>query len=67
MERPKISETGPWSVVDWSKDGTPKVGLQSDDFNHDVVLYINGDFWDHEQRLEYAHSLCARMNRMPPA
>jgi hypothetical protein len=61
-----ISETGPWSVsVGKSEAGTMKVCLQSDDFTHDVALYITGDFYDNAQRIEYAHRLADRMNRMP--
>jgi len=62
----EISETGPWSVtVGKSEAGTPKVCLQSDDFHHDVALYITGDFYDIAQRIEYAKRLADRMNRMP--
>lgn len=61
-----ISETGPWSVsVGKSEAGTLKVCLQSDDFHHDVALYITGDFCDNDQRIEYARLLADRMNRMP--
>lgn len=63
----KISEKGPWVVNEWpSRDGHPKkIVLQSDDFTHDVALIIDGDFGDHETKLEYAQQLASRMNRMP--
>ena len=61
-----ISEKGPWSVsMGKSEAGTFKVCLQSDDFHHDVALYITGDFYDNDQRIEYARRLADRMNRMP--
>ena len=56
-----VLDKGPWSVVHWGD----KVGLQSDDFMHDVVLYVTGDFYDIEQQLEYARLLAESMNRMP--
>lgn len=43
-----ISERGPWSVVE---DGE-KVSLLSDDFTHDVMLHISGDFRDFAQRID---------------
>jgi hypothetical protein len=63
------SEKGPWIVNEWSprSEGGPKrVVLQSDDFCHDAALEISGDFFDHDLRLQYAHRLAARMNKMPP-
>ena len=62
-------ENGPWSVEEWSptSEGGPKrVVLMSDDFCHDVALIINGDFYDHGLKLQYARRLAARMNEMPP-
>lgn len=40
-----------------------KVFLQSDDFDHDVRLYVNGDFASMEDRLQYANILAVWMNR----
>lgn len=62
-------ENGPWMVNEWGPkaEGHPKrVVLQSDDFYHDAALEISGDFYDYEQKLQYAHRLVARMNQMPP-
>jgi len=62
------TEKGPWTVDEWSpkSEGGPKrVVLQSDDFHHDAALEITGDFFDHELKLQYAHRLAARMNKMP--
>ena len=57
----EISEKGPWKAVTWNG----KIALMSDDFTHDVVLYITGDFYDDAQKLRYADLLADRMNRMP--
>lgn len=62
-------ENGPWTVEEWSprhKDGPKRVVLMSDDFCHDAALEISGDFYDHEQLLNYAQRLADRMNQMPP-
>ncbi len=53
-----IEENGPWSVGN-NYEGTY---LESDDFTHDVRLYINGDFESHEQRVEYAEEIARRLN-----
>ena len=45
-------DRGPWHVGD---DGSPRtVHVQSDDFSHDVRLYITGDFETPADRLAYA-------------
>ena len=54
-------DLGPWFVNEWSNN---KVVLQSDDFTHDVALIVTGDFESHEQKLQYATKLAARMNQM---
>jgi len=58
----EISERGPWRVIN---QGTPSVAVMSDDFTHDVILKISGDFADQAQRDEYARRLAWRMTRMP--
>lgn len=57
----KISdmEKGPWSV-DYT-EGNPY--LRSDDFDHDVVLFISGDFADHKQKTEYMEKLRDFLNK----
>lgn len=62
-------ENGPWMVDEWNprtEGGHKRVVLQSDDFYHDAALEISGDFYDYEQKLDYARRLCARLNLMPP-
>lgn len=47
----KISdmEKGPWCIR--YEEGNPY--LMSDDFEHDVILSISGDFADFDQKTEY--------------
>ena len=39
-----------------------KVYLETDDFTHDVRLYVNGDFKDKEQEIKYASVLARKLN-----
>lgn len=55
-----VVDRGPWKVVQLD-DG--RLALGSDDFRHDVWLYVNGDFADKQQRLRYAETLVAQLNR----
>lgn len=41
--------------------------LDSDDFEHDVLLEVRGDFASAQQKLEYAQDLAARLNATRPA
>lgn len=58
MNRPE------WNV-ETSKDGT-KFYAASDDFSHDVWLEISGDFWEPEQKREYAQKICDILNAHGP-
>jgi hypothetical protein len=64
-DKEPVSEKGPWSVHTSVREvgdiEVTKVFLFSDE----VTLEISGDFYDLEQRLEYAELLVSRMNRMP--
>jgi hypothetical protein len=51
-------DKGPWSVMEHNG----KVFAESDDFDHDVCLQINGDFADNEERKAYAAWLCGKLN-----
>lgn len=53
-----LADKGPWEagVAD---DG--RVFLQSEDFTHDVRLYIDGDFRDQNQRWAYAQSILSAL------
>jgi hypothetical protein len=58
---PEPHESGPWS---YGRDvGDSRHFLQSDDFTHDVRLYINGDFANAEQCEHYGRALADRMNQ----
>ena len=41
------------------------MNLQSDDFDHDVTLRIDGDFADRAERRAYAEWLCQKLNADP--
>lgn len=56
----KAVDKGTWEVF---KIDEIKLGVISSDFEHDVVLYINGDFSDYNSKLEYAESLAAYLNK----
>ena len=55
----EFRDKGPWQLFE-AEDG--RVGIISDDFTHDVVLYVNGDFADHDDNLAYAMELIEFMN-----
>jgi hypothetical protein len=41
--------------------------VASDDFSHDVRLYVSGDFADGEQRMRYTEEIARRLNAAPSA
>jgi len=51
-------DSGPWSYC--FHNG--KHAAASDDFTHDVVIVINGDFRDDDQKRRYAHALADELN-----
>lgn len=53
-----IEEKGPWAAA----FGNDKAFIESDDFTHDVRLYISGDFESIEHRVEYAEEIAKRLN-----
>lgn len=56
LGRPLVIERGPWEVSD---DGRV---LYSDDFHHDAMLTVGGDFGDDTARKNYAEELARRLN-----
>jgi hypothetical protein len=56
MSHDELHDKGPWIV---EKDGK---SIMSDDFTHDVVLRITGDFYRDEQRKAYAENLAKKLN-----
>lgn len=66
----RLADAGPWVAGRCGPrrgddDADDRVYLQSEDFTHDVRLYVDGDFAGVEDRLAYAEALAARMNGMP--
>lgn len=59
----EIVERGPWTA---RQDG-PKTFVESEDFTHDVRLYVDGDFSSPEQKLAYAEEIARRLNAWGPA
>jgi hypothetical protein len=62
MERPlsrASQDRGPWTA---GQTEERRVYLDSDDFEHDVRLYIDGDFASTEDRLKYAKGLAKQLN-----
>lgn len=55
---PRVSEKGKWSL--YTHEG--KIGVASDDFTHDAILWISGDFADDAQRTRYAKLIAQRLN-----
>jgi hypothetical protein len=58
-------ERGPWEAGE-TKEERSRAFIQSDDFSHDVRLYVDGDFADDEQRLAYAKEIARRLNLFAP-
>lgn len=52
-------DRGPWLVNEWSEH---RVVLQSDDFEHDVALIVDGDFGGYDEKLAYAQRLANWLN-----
>lgn len=55
-------DKGPWSVFRESIKGGRALGVISDDFTHDVVLKVCGDFEDIAQRENYCRLLADKLN-----
>lgn len=56
LGRPFVMEAGPWEA-----DPNGRY-IQSDSFNHDVMLRVDGDFEGDEQRIAYANEMARRLN-----
>lgn len=59
----KILDRGPWGVRTDPASGW--VAVFSDDFTHDVLMKITGDFGSYAERVEYAEALVRRLNQGP--
>lgn len=56
LEAATACDRGPWHA---SENGWM---IASDDFRHDVVLKVTGDFEDDASRIAYARTLADRLN-----
>ena len=57
-----IREEGTWSVEVYPKPNGNDVYIASDDFHHDVMLKVCGDFADIDQKKAYAEEIAKRLN-----
>lgn len=56
-----IIDKGPWRVsFDEDKDD---IDIMSDDFTHDVMFTIDGDFKDLDEKRKYAENIVRRLNK----
>jgi len=58
---PVAWDRGTWTVGETESQEF----IESSDFNHDVRLYLNGDFEDNTQRLNYLKHIADRLNIHP--
>lgn len=56
----RVQEAGPWKVVEHS--GPYDWAIASDDFHHDVVLVVTGDFDGNAGKRSYAEEIARRLN-----
>lgn len=57
-------DRGPWRAVPNASD---MICIESGDFEHDVRLYVDGDFENDQQRFTYAEGIAAKLNAEQPA
>lgn len=58
-KKPRVEE---WDIFFAGKH-RPKVGIISNDFTHDAVLWLNGDFGSLDQEIEYMDKIRRTLNR----
>ncbi len=61
MNKPAVWDRGTWTVGQTESQEF----IESSDFNHDVRLYLKGDFEDDTQRLNYLKHIADRLNTHP--
>ena len=66
MSYAKYRDQDQWRVVTSPPDEGGKTFLESDDFTHDVRLYVNGDFETIAERELYAMALAEILNNAVP-
>ena len=55
-----MKDKGPWEAG--ADKNHERVFVQSEDFTHDVRLYVDGDFRNYEERIEYAREIARALN-----
>ncbi len=55
-----VPDAGPWKF-DFSEKG--ELALYSDDFNHDVMMRVSGDFGDKRNKEIYGEYICEILNK----
>lgn len=60
----EVQERVPWRAGETKERA--QAFIESDDFTHDVRLYVNGDFVDADQRFAYAEEIARRLNSATP-
>lgn len=59
-----IQVKGPWNIFITESGSEQKiVGVLSDDFDHDVLLRVDGDFESQEQKREYCNALIEKLKQ----
>lgn len=56
----EVSDKGPWQVGRNKSDG--RIFIQSEDFEYDVRLYIDGNFGCDVLKTVYAENVCQKLN-----
>lgn len=49
-------------VIGTTNGQQPRVYIQDDEFKYDARLYVDGDFYNHQQAIEYAKSVACKLN-----
>jgi hypothetical protein len=57
----KVKEAGPWRVM-VSNRVSGGVMVASEDFTHDVILIVQGNFGALSERVAYAEEIARRLN-----
>jgi hypothetical protein len=55
-------DRGPWTLFFGPPPKRDLIGVQSEDFEHDVTLKVSGDFHDLEQKERYCNWLLSVLN-----
>lgn len=70
-QNPGLVDKGPWTAHIGGRQGQngdiPCAIIASDDFEHDVWLYVTGDFESIDKALAYAQGVAQRLNATTPA